>query len=230
MTNKKLILTSCLVLAIALAGCGAKDEKVETPEVAVEQDDSTIKQSELDAAALADTMDSTADIVQESADTNEASEEQVEETVETTEEQVVENTEEQVETVDAEEYLSDKKIALNKDEMKKLGNGQDFLNTHLKNTTWKVYCMEENNEYEYVSDSSATITLVLADKATLDFKSDSAGSMNAELDIVADDNNIKIESAGEYIDVESYLDNNGIQWLTLSDYSSTMWLYKDTTD
>ena len=114
--------------------------------------------------------------------------------------------------------------------MKRLGNGQDFLNTHLKDTTWKVYCMEENNEYEYVSDTSATITLVLADKATLDFKSDSAGSMNAELDIVADDNNIKIESAGEYIDVESYLDNNGIQWLTLSDYSSTMWLYKYTTD
>ena len=247
MTNKKLILTSCLVLAIALAGCGAKDKKVETPEVAVEQDDSTIKQSELDAAALADTMDSTADIVQESTDTNEAAVENTEETVEETTEEQVETTEEQVETeetteeqveeivtIDAEEYLSDKNIALNKDEMKRLGNGQDFLNTHLKDTTWKLYCEEENNEYEYVSDSSATLiitaTSLLPDKAILIFTSDSVGNMEAELGVIADDNNIKIESNGVYMDVESYLDNNGIQWLTLSEDGCTMWFYKDTTD
>ena len=236
MTNKKLILTSCLVLAIALAGCGAKDKKVETPEVAVEQDDNTIKQPELDDAALADTMDSTADIVQESTDTNEAVEEQVENTEEQVEtiEETVETTEEQVEAVDAEEYLSDKKIALNKDEMKKLGNGQDFLNTHLKDTKWKLYCMEENNEYEYNSDSSATLiitaTSLLPDKAILIFTSDSVGTMEAELGVIADDNNIKIESNGVYMDVESYLDNNGIQWLTLSEDGGTMWFYKDTTD
>lgn len=228
MTNKKLILTSCLVLAIALAGCGAKDKKVETPEVIVEQADSTIKQSEQDDAALADTMDSTADIEQENTDTNEAAEE-TEEQVEKT----VEQTEDSEEVVDAEEYLSDKNIALNKDEMKRLGNGQDFLNTHLKDTTWKLYCAEENNEYEYNSDSSTTITatFILPDKVLLDITSNSVGNMSIELDVIANDDNIKIESGtGEYIDVEAYLDNNGIQWLTLTDYISTMWLYKDTTD
>lgn len=75
-----------------------------------------------------------------------------------------------------------------------------------------------------------TITSLLPDKAILIFTSDSVGNMEAELGVIADDNNIKIESDGEYINVEVYLDNNGIQWLTLSEDGSTMWLYKDTTD